>query len=144
MKANMWKTRRLGGALLVACCAVGVLPAVSALGQTTLAEFKFDEGTGSKTKSTVNDLTGNLGPIANPDAIPISTTDTPSGLANDRAVQLTNGAFLVADDSASPILAKASTPLTLEGWVKRDSASTATYEGIIGYGGAYKLGLQAS
>lgn len=145
METNVWKTRKFGGAVLAACCAVGMLQGSSAHGQaTTLAEFKFDEGAGGSTKSLVNDLTGNLGPIANPDAIPVSTTDTPSGLAGDRAVQLLNGAFLVADDSATPLLAKATTPLTLEGWVKRDSASTATYEGIMGYGGAYKLGLQSS
>lgn len=130
--------------MLAACCVAGVLQGGVAQAQTTLAEFKFDEGTGPTTKSVVNDLTGRLGLLPNPDAVPVSITDTPSGAAGDRAVQLTNGAFLVANDSGSPILAKSTTPLTLEGWVKRDSASTATYEGILGYGGAYKLGLQAS
>ncbi|MCC6233228.1 MAG: LamG domain-containing protein, partial [Verrucomicrobiales bacterium] len=71
-------------------------------------------------------------------------TDSPSGAAGDLAVQLTNGAFLVVNDTSSPILALSTTPLTLEGWIKRDSASTATYEGVMGYGGAYKLGLQSS
>lgn len=126
---------------VVAVC--GAMTAPQALAQTTLAEFKFDEGTGPTTKSSVGDLTGSLGLVPNPDAVPISTTDTPSGAAGDRAVQLTNGAFLVVDDSSSPLLAQPTGQLTLEGWVKRDGTSTVTYQGLFGYGGAYKMGFQA-
>lgn len=135
--------QKFGVSLLAASLLSGVFSGNSASAQVTLAEFKFDEGSGAVTKSLTNDLTGNLGVTSNPDATPISTTDTPSGAAADRAVQLANGAFLVVNDASSPLLAT-TTPLTLEGWVKRDSTSTATYEGIMGYGGAYKLGLQAS
>lgn len=129
---------------MAASLLAGLVHALPASGQETLAEFKFDEGSGTVTQSPTNNLTGTLGVPANPDATPISTTDTPSGQAGDRAVQLANGAFLVVDDSPSPILAIATSPITLEGWVKRDSASAAQYEGIIGYGGAYKLGLNNS
>lgn len=120
----------------------------SAIAQDTtppasLVEFKLDEGTGSSFKSAVGTLTGNLGLIPNPDAVPVSTTDTPSGKAGDRAVQLGNNAFLVVDDSVSPLLAQSSAKLTLEGWVKRDGTSTATYQGLFGYGGAYKMGFQS-
>ncbi len=135
---------KYGVSLLAASLLAGILHVNPASGQETLAEFKFDEGSGSVTKSTVNDLTGNLGVPANPDAIPLSTADSPSAKAGDRAVQLANGAFLVVDDSSTPILAIATAPITLEAWVKRDSASAAQYEGIIGYGGAYKLGLNNS
>lgn len=136
--------QKFGVSLLAASLLTGLLHGNQASAQVTLAEFKFDEGSGTVTKSPTNDLTGTLGLPSNPDANPISITDTPSGKAGDRAVQLINGAFLVANDATNPILAVATAPLTLEGWVKRDSASTATYEGIMGYGGAYKLGLQAS
>ncbi len=140
---TLGKTLRLP--LLTASLAAGLLASSpAALAQVTLAEFRFDEGSGSTTQSATNELIGSLGLPLNPEAVPVSTTDTPSGAAGDRAVQLTNGAFLVADDSVSPILALPSSPLTLEGWVKRDSSSPNTYEGIIAYGGSYKLGLQAS
>lgn len=118
--------------------------ASSASAQTTLAEFQFNEGSGGIARSPTNNLAGSLGLPLNPDATPAIVTDTPSGVAGDRAVQLANGAFLVVDDSVSPILANRTSPLTMEAWVKRDSASTAIYEGIMGYGGAYKLGLNNS
>ncbi len=121
-----------------------LLQAPAAQAQTTLADFAFNEGTGPVTKSPTNNLTGTLGTIANPDALPVSVTDTPSGAAGDRAVQLLNGAYLVVEDSPSPILAIATAPVTIEGWIKRDSTSVNTYEGVLGYGGAYKLGLQDS
>lgn len=136
--------RKLGATIATSGLLAGLLAAQPASAQETLAEFKFDEGSGATTKSPTNDLTGNLGLPSNPDAVPLGTTDTPSGKAGDRAVQLTNGAFLVVDDTATPLLALNGSPLTLEGWVKRDSTSTTTYEGIMGYGGAYKLGLQSS
>lgn len=119
----------------------GLAAATGAHAQTTLAEFQFNEGSGGVTASPTNALSGTLGLPLNPDANPIVTTDTPSGAAGDRAIQLANGAFLVVDDSVGPVLALQTSPLTLEAWVKRDSASTAQYEGIMAYGGAYKLGL---
>ncbi|MCC7373029.1 MAG: LamG domain-containing protein [Verrucomicrobiales bacterium] len=122
----------------------GLAAATGARAQTTLAEFQFNEGSGGVTASPTNALSGTLGLPLNPDANPIVTTDTPSGAAGDRAIQLTNGAFLVVDDSVSPVLALQTSPLTLEAWVKRDSTSTAQYEGIMAYGGAYKLGLNNS
>ncbi|MBL9127833.1 MAG: LamG domain-containing protein [Verrucomicrobiales bacterium] len=136
--------RNPGTRILASSLFVGWIAASTASAQETLAEFKFDEGSGATTKSPTNSLTGSLGLPSNPDAIPVSTTDSPSGKAGDRAVQLANGAFLVVDDSPSPLLNLTTSPLTLEGWVKRDSTSTTTYEGIMGYGGAYKLGLQSS
>lgn len=116
----------------------------NASAQTTLAEFNFNEGSGGVTVSPTNELTGTLGLPLNPDAAPVITTDTPSGAAGDRAVQLANGAFLVVDDSATPVLALQTSPLTLEAWAKRDLSSTLQYEGIMAYGGAYKLGLNNS
>jgi len=133
------KTTLTTAALLAALAA-----ASSASAQTTLAEFQFNEGSGTTTASRTNVYSGTLGLPLNPDAAPIISTASPSGAAGDRCVELTNGAFLVVDDSATPILANATSPLTMEAWVKRSSASTAVYEGIMGYGGAYKLGLNNS
>ena len=136
--------QKFGASLLVASLLAGILSGNSASAQVTLAEFKFDEGSGIVTASPTNTLTGTLGVPVNPDAIPVSTTDSPSGAATDRAVQLLNGAYLVVDDSVSPLLGVTTASVTLEGWVKRDSTSVAQYEGIMAYGGSYKLGLNSS
>ena len=108
---------------------------------TTLAEFQFNEGTGTTTKSLANDLTGTLGVPANPDNLPVGITDTPSGAAGDRAVQLMGTGFLLVDDSNGPVLAVATEPLTLETWIKWDGTDPDQYNGILAYGGSYKLGL---
>lgn len=108
---------------------------------TTLAEFNFNEGTGNITRSLTNDLTGSLGVPANPANIPESSTDTPSGAAGDRSVKLMGTGFLLVDDSSSPILAVSTEPLTLETWIKWDGTDPDRYNGILAYGGSYKLGL---
>ncbi len=110
---------------------------------TTLAEFQFNEGTGKTTRSAVNDLTGSLGIAANPDNLPVIVTDTPSGAANDRAVQLSGTGYLLVDDSNTPVLAVADAPLTLETWVKWDGTDADQYNGIMAYGASYKLGLDS-
>jgi hypothetical protein len=116
----------------------------SASAQTLLADFQFNEGSGSTTSSSTNGLVGNLGVQVDPANLPTSTTDTPSGAPGDRAVQFVNDSFLVVDDSQSPILALRTDAMTLEAWVKHDSGSTRQYEGIMAYGNAYKLGLNNS
>ncbi len=129
---------RSGWMAALAAVALGVGPLS---GQTPLAEFKFDEGSGKVIASTTNGLSGTLGLPLNPLAVPLSTTDSPSGVEGDRAVELANGAFLVVNDAPGPILAVSTTPLTLEGWVKHSSLSALGNEGIVAYGGAYKVGL---
>lgn len=112
--------------------------------QTTLADFQFNEGTGLSTHSPTNDLTGVFGIEADPANFPVSTTDTPSGKDGDRAVQLLNNAFLTVDDSSNPVLALRTNALTIEAWLKRDSASTHSFEGIAAYGASYKMALYNS
>jgi hypothetical protein len=112
--------------------------------QTPLADFQFNEGTGAITRSPTNDLTGSLGSPPNQDNYPISTTDTPSAAAGDRAVQFVNTGFLVVDDSVSPILALRTNAMTLEVWIKHDGTSPRQFEGILSYGNSYKLGLNNS
>jgi hypothetical protein len=108
---------------------------------TTLAEFQFNEGTGRTTASAVNGLVGTLGLDQVPDNVPVIIDDSPSGQANDRAVQLMGTGFLVVDDRDNPILAVADEPLTLEAWVRWDGSDPDRYNGIMGYGFSYKLGL---
>lgn len=124
-------------ALLIA----GVLEACTANAQTTLADFQFNEGKGNTTASAVNNLVGTLGLAVNPDNIPVIITDTPSGAPNDRAVQLMGTGFLLVDDSVNPVLAVSTEPLTVEAWIKWDGSDPDQYNGIVAYGGSYKLGL---
>lgn len=123
--------------------AAGLL-AGAAHAQVTLAEFQFNEGTGATTRSATNDLVGTLGMSANPDNLPLVITESPSGAANDRAVQLQGTGFLLADDSNAPILAVATEPLTVEAWVKWDGTDVDQYNGILAYGASYKLGVDAT
>ncbi len=114
-------------------------PAVNA--QTTLAEFQFNEGTGTTTSSAVNDLTGTLGVLPNPANLPLVISEAPSGAANDRAVQMEGTGFLVVDDSDEPLLAVDAEPLTVEAWVKWEGVDLGEYSGILAYGASYKLGV---
>ncbi|MBP7945844.1 MAG: LamG domain-containing protein [Verrucomicrobia bacterium] len=109
-----------------------------------LADFQFNEGSGRTTASTVNSLVGTLGLPSNPDNIPVIINDTPSGAANDRAVQLRGVGYLLADDSNGPILNVATEPLTVEAWVKWDGTDPDVNNGILAYGASYKLGLTTS
>lgn len=118
--------------------AVGLATTALHAQPTTLAEFQFNEGTGTLTRSPTNNLTGSLVDPAN---VPEIITDTPSGAANDRAVQLAGTGYLLVDDSDGPILAVATEPLTLETWIKWDGTDTDQYNGILAYGASYKLGL---
>jgi len=124
-------------ALLLAGC----LGAFAASAQTTLADFQFNEGTGTTTASATNGLVGVLGVAPNADNLPSVITESPSGAVGDRAVQLQGTGFLLADDSTSPILAIAAEPLTVEAWVRWDGTDFDQYNGILAYGGSYKLGV---
>lgn len=134
-------TRTGSGCSLAVLLATSLGTATLNAQPTTLADFQFNEGTGGTTRSVLNDLTGAIGVVPNPDNMPVIITDTPSGAANDRAVQLQGTGFLVVDDSDGPILAVSTEPLTLEAWVKWDGTDPDQYSGIMAYGASYKLGL---
>jgi hypothetical protein len=141
MKIQLGSLARKSAAMLAAGVVAGVLALHPVSAQTTLAEFQFNEGTGKTTASPTNTLVGYLGGVPNPNAIPVSTNDSPSGLTGDLAVALSSSAFLVVDDATSPLLAPGTTPLTIEGWIKHSSAAPLANQGILAYGGSYKLGL---
>ena len=85
-----------------------------------------------------------MGLPSNPYNIPVIINDTPSGAANDRAVQLRGVVYLLADDSNGPILNVATEPLTVEACVKWDGTDPDVNNGILAYGASYKLGLTTS
>lgn len=58
--------RNLRLPLLTASLAAGLLASSPAIAQVTLAEFRFDEGSGSTTQSATNELIGSLGLPLNP------------------------------------------------------------------------------
>jgi hypothetical protein len=139
MRTKLCKTCRRLAALLVVCGGASLAVAQP----VKLAEFQFNEGSGSVTRSTINDLTGTLGLAANPDNVPQVITDSPSGAANDRAVQLMGTGYLLVDDRTDPLLALATEPFTVETWVRWDGMDFDQYNGLMAYGGAYKLGLNS-
>jgi hypothetical protein len=139
MTTRPGKTRGRG-IVLAAALLIGAGAQTHAQTATTLADFEFNEGTGATTQSATNSLVGTLGRLI-VDSDILSTNDTPSGAASDRAVALSGNGFLIANDTNSPVLAELTGPLTLEAWVKHDSTSTKQYEGIVSYGNSYKMGL---
>lgn len=139
MRTKVCKTWRRLAAMLAVCSGASLAVAQP----VKLAEFQFNEGNGSVTRSTINDLTGTLGVAANPDNVPQIITDSPSGAANDRAVQLRGTGYLLVDDRTNPLLALATEPFTVETWVRWDGVDFDQFSGLMAYGGAYKLGLNS-
>lgn len=124
--------------LLLAGSYVGVSTASA---QTVVADFQFNEGTGSVTRSATNNLTGTLGAVVDPATFPVSSTDSPSGSATDKSLLLSGDSAYAVDDSSSPILNVSTQALTMEVWTKRDSSDSRSWVGLASYGSAYKLGF---
>lgn len=129
------------GAVLASLC-VGF----RAEGAANLATFDFNEGPSSLTTTSKDgNLIGTLGREIVPANHPALVADSPSMLANDRAVQLNGSGFLVVNDSPNPILGVQTNAFTIETWMKWDYLNdTHTLAGIVGYGGTYKLGWMSS
>lgn len=133
--------RRIGVASLVVASVFAAQQSRAA----ALVDFPFNEGTNSlTTASRVNGLIGTLGNPEVPANEPVVTTDSPSQLANDKAVTLNGAGFLIVDDSPTPLINVATSPFTMEAWVKPDLNDTRTLEGILGYGNTIKMGLMNS
>lgn len=133
------KFRRAAALILAGCFGTCLASA-----QVTLADFQFNEGTGSVTRSATNGLEGVLGVARNADNLPMVISESPSGASGDRAVQLQGSGFLLVDDSSGPILAVSTEPLTVEAWVRWDGSDFDQYNGILAYGGSYKLGVNGT
>jgi hypothetical protein len=110
-----------------------------------LLNFPFNEGTGSTTTDTVNNLAGVLGVPQDPAVDTVQLVDqSPSGQAGDRSIITAGGGFLLADDSAGKVLDITRGPITMESWIFIDPATPAkAAEGILAYGNSYKMGLRS-
>ena len=108
----------------------------------TLFRFDFSEGTGSSITNSTGTLTGFLGALVDPTNIPLTSDSTPSGAVGDRALTIVDPAgYLVLTATNAPALEAVDTPLTVEAWVQIPVGATPRYEGIVGYGNSWKLGL---
>jgi hypothetical protein len=139
------KNRRLLNATRLGCLAVWLAWATT--GQSApLLNFPFNEGTGYITADTASGLVGYLGAPLFPGVDTVTLIDaSPSGLPGDRSITNSGGGFLIADDSAQRVLDITNGPITMEAWVFIDSsAPVKAAEGIVSYGGSYKLGLKGS
>jgi hypothetical protein len=110
----------------------------------SLVNFPFNEGTGYTTMDTASGLVGYLGAPLFPGVDTVTLMDTsPSGLPGDRCVTNSGGGFLIADDSAQRVLEITNGPITMETWIFIDPSTPAkSAEGIVAYGGSYKLGMK--
>ena len=149
MKSNLfikWARNASGVLPLVA----GLAFAVQARGEP-LVYLPFNEGTGNFVTDTASGLAGLVvvGSPQNPETdIPLLVDDSPSGAANDRSVTIRGNGYLAAFDTNNPVLAfPADQPFTIEAWVSTDPAPDPQFlkanEGILTYGGVYKLGLRS-
>ena len=124
-----------------------VLLALAWAGSTQAApllNFQFNEGTGSTTTDSVNNLVGVLGTAQNPAVDTVQLIDaSPSGAAGDRSITNSGGGFLIADASATEALNITNGPITMESWIFIDPSTPAkAAEGILAYGGSYKMGMR--
>ncbi|MBE0542353.1 MAG: hypothetical protein IH623_13280 [Verrucomicrobia bacterium] len=108
-----------------------------------LIHFPFNEGTGPTVTDTASGLVGTMGTQQDPVADAVVLSDTsPSGLGGDRSITTSGNGFLVADDSASRALNITNGPITIECWLNINGAFFKPNEGIVAYGGSYKMGMR--
>lgn len=138
-KLDLLKHHGPTGLLFVALCMAPIANAAQ-----NLATFEFNEGPGSATtKSKDGRLTGTLGHLANPANYPVLASDSPSAQAGDNAVLLSGTQFFVVKDVPNRVAAVQTAAFTVESWVKfTGGMEPLVPQGIVGYGGSYKLGFR--
>jgi hypothetical protein len=125
------------------CVLAVFLMTVTGLRAGTLFKFEFDEKAGTTVTNVEGTLTGTFGGLLDPNSYPVSSTDSPSGAAADKALTIVDPTgFLVADTSANTNFADFSKPLTVEAWVRIPETAAARAEGIVGFGNSWKLGFR--
>ncbi|MGV3774570.1 MAG: LamG-like jellyroll fold domain-containing protein [Verrucomicrobiales bacterium] len=127
----------------VACASI--LAAWQTQAAEPLLAFDFNEGEGFTTADSVSGVIGTLGSSVNPDTdLVISSESSPSGEATDRSITTQGAGFLIADDAATKTLAFGpNEAFTIEAWVNLTPGAAKTLEGLVTYGGSYKLGMKA-
>lgn len=124
---------------LLSSLALAALPTRAA----ELINFPFNEGTGSTVTDTASALVGTLGTQQDPFADTVVLSDvSPSGSPGDRSITTSGNGFLVADDSATKVLGVTNGPITIECWININGAFFKPAEGIVAYGGSYKMGMR--
>jgi hypothetical protein len=110
---------------------------------TELINFPFNEGTGPTVTDTASALIGTLGTQQDPFADTVVLSDvSPSGSPGDRSITTSGNGFLAADDSATKVLGFTNGPITIECWININGAFFKPNEGIVAYGGSYKMGMR--
>ncbi len=140
MKKRYRSLNRVSTAALVAV-GLALLPAAYA---DQLTRFDFSEGAGFTTTDPATGLLGNLGQPFDPNVDYAQLMDaSPSGLPGDRCLTNSGTGFLIADDSATPVLDIREGPITLETWIYIDGSTPAlAAQGMVAYGSSYKMGLK--
>ncbi len=121
----------------------GVSALAFSLNAQPVFDFPFDEGEGETTTDLVNSFVGTLGiPVTEADYPVVDTTTSPSGLASDQSLRVNRpNAYLITGEDDTSALADVSQPLTAEAWIFVPADSVPQAEGIVGYGGSWKLAL---
>lgn len=96
----------------------------------------FDEGSGDVVAEENFGYESSLGFAVDEAAIPAVITDSPSGADGDNAVDINDGLFAEDPDAVLDIVEG---PITMEAWIRVESLNT--FNGILSYGGSYKLGI---
>ena len=109
-----------------------------------IMNFPFNEGSGDTTTDVANGYVGVFAGSQDPLVDRVELDDfSPSGAAGDRSINVSGQGFLLADDSENQVLDIREGPITMETWVLIDpSTIPEAAEGILAYGGSYKLGLR--
>ncbi|MCW5552687.1 MAG: hypothetical protein KIS67_11090 [Verrucomicrobiae bacterium] len=116
---------------------------VSSASAQPIVHFPFNEGNGPTLTDTASGLVATMGTQQDPVADAVILSDiSPSGLGGDRSITTSGNGFLVADDSASRVLNITNGPITIECWLNINGAFFKPNEGIVAYGGSYKMGMR--
>lgn len=118
---------------------------VSAQGQA-IFNFPFNEGgTNLTTTDSVQSIQASFGAAVMDPAVDIAalTNISPSGLPGDGSFFNLGKGFIIANDSAKA-LAITNGPITMEAWVRKNGDVANTTEGVVSYGGTYKMGFRTS
>ena len=109
-------TNKIPKLLGLSLWAAALTLATAATAATTLVDFEFDEGTGTRATDSINSLVGTPN---NPDNPPAFEADSPSGRAGDTALHFEQGQYLTVNDPDTRIQFNPDEPsFTLEAWVK--------------------------
>ena len=102
-----------------------------------LLDYQFNEGEGNTTVDSVSQIIASL-PNTGIAENPWITTESPSGLAGDHAIELTNGRWLLGTFENEPL--KRTEPFTWEGWVNVGE-NEQDYRDLMRLGGIFKVGF---